>query len=56
MKKWYRSKMLWTNVIGIAVIILQLEYGFVVSPEIQLAALGIINFLLRCITNEGLEK
>lgn len=56
MKRWIYSKTLWTNIIGVAVIIIQYEYGFVVSPEIQLAALGVINFILRCITNEGLEK
>jgi len=56
MKKWIRSKTLWINVIAIAAIILQAEYGFVVSPELELAALGIINLILRKYTNEGLSK
>ena len=56
MKKWIRSKTLWINLIAIAAIILQAEYGFVVSPEIELGVLGIINLVLRAITNEGLEK
>jgi len=56
MKKWIRSKTFWINVIAIAAIILQAEYGFVVSPELELAALGIINLILRKYTNEGLSK
>jgi len=56
MKKWMRSKTLWINIIAIAAIVLQAEYGFIVTPELELAALGIINLILRAITNEGLEK
>lgn len=55
MKKWYKSKMLWLNVIGIAVIIIQAEYGYVISLEHQGLILGFINLLLRLITKEGLE-
>lgn len=55
MKKWYRSKMLWANVIGIGAIILQLEYGFIVSLEIQAIILSGVNVALRLITKEGLE-
>jgi len=56
MKKWIRSKTLWLNVIAIAAIILQAEYGFVVTPELELAALAVINLILRKYTNEGLKK
>lgn len=56
MKKWIRSKTLWINVIAIAAIILQAEYGFIVTPEYELAALGIVNLILRKYTNEGLGK
>lgn len=56
MKKWIRSKTLWINIIAIVAIILQAEYGFVVSPEIEVAALGAINLILRAVTKEGLEK
>lgn len=55
-KKWFRSKTLWLNVIGIAGIILQCEYGFVIDAELEFAILGGINVLLRLITNKGLEK
>lgn len=56
MKKWIRSKTLWINIIAIAAIILQAEHGFIVSPELELAALGIINLVLRKYTKEGLTK
>jgi len=56
MKKWIRSKTLWVNIIAIVAIILQTEYGFVISPEVEVAALGMINLILRAITKEGLEK
>jgi len=56
MKKWIRSKTLWVNIIAIVAIILQAEYGFVISPEVEVAALGMINLILRAITKEGLEK
>jgi len=56
MKKWIKSKTFWINIISIAAIILQAEYGFIVSPELELAALGIINLILRKYTKEGLTK
>jgi len=56
MKKWIRSKTLWVNIIAIVAIILQAEYGFVVNPELELAALGFVNLILRKYTNEGLGK
>lgn len=55
MKKWIKSKTLWINVIAIGAIIIQCEFGFVASPELQFAVLGIVNLVLRAITNEGLE-
>ena len=56
MKKWIRSKTLWVNLIAIVAIIIQAEYGFVVSPEIELMVLGAVNLVLRKLTNEGLER
>ncbi len=56
MKKWIKSKTLWINLIGIAAIILQCEYGFVIKPEHEVIILGFINVILRAITNEGLER
>lgn len=51
-KNWYTSKTLWTNVIGIAVIAVQGQYGFIVDPGIQTAILAVINIVLRKITKE----
>lgn len=56
MKKWVRSKTLWINIIAIVTIILQTEYGFVVTPELELMALGAVNLILRKFTKEGLTK
>ena len=55
MKKWYKSKTLWVNIIGIAAIILQAEYGFIVSVELEAGILGLINLILRLVSNEQLE-
>jgi hypothetical protein len=52
MKIWLKSKMLWLNIISIAVIIIQAETGYIVSPESQVVILGVVNFVLRLITNE----
>ena len=52
MKNWWKSKMLWLNIISIAVIIIQAETGYIVSPESQLLILGVINLILRIITKE----
>ncbi len=58
-KKWYRSRLLWTNVIGIAVV-LTTAFGYEdVSAEIlaiEGSILAVINLVLRLTTNQGLEK
>lgn len=51
-KKLYTSKTLWINVIGIAAIIIQQYTSYVVSPDVQVGMLGVINFALRLITKE----
>ncbi len=60
MKKWYHSKTLYTNIIGIAVIIVS---GALAKPELAAeivvaegGILAIVNLILRCITNQGLTK
>lgn len=52
MKKWYFSKTLWVNVMAIAVIVAQGQFGYVVSADKQVAIMGIINFILRFATKE----
>lgn len=55
MKKWIWSKTLWVNIIGIAAIIIQAEYGYVVTPETQVLVLGVVNMFLRLRTKQELE-
>lgn len=54
-KKFWKSKIFWTNAIGIAAFIVQAKTGFVVDPALQGVALGAINGALRCVTNEAIE-
>lgn len=56
MKKFWRSKTFWVNLIALGAIVIQIEYGYVVSLELQVIALGIVNLILRKYTNEGLTK
>lgn len=59
-KKWFRSRILWANVIGIAVIIVSTVCANEELAQAILTAegsiLAIINLALRLITNQGLEK
>ena len=55
MKYWIHSKVLWVNTIGIVAIIAQGQWGYVISPEIQVSVLAIINLILRTITTQGLS-
>ena len=49
-KKWYLSKTLWVNVLAVFVLVLQGQFGWIISPETQVVLLGAVNFLLRLIT------
>lgn len=51
MKPWYTSKALWLNVIGVLAIVFGPD---VISPEIEATILGVLNFVIRLITKEGL--
>lgn len=50
-KKWYLSRTLYLNIIGVAVILFGADK---VTPEISGIVLGIINFVMRLITKEEL--
>ena len=54
MKQWLKSKTLWVNIIAVAVIIAQGQFGYVVTPELQLSILAGINFVLRLVTKENI--
>lgn len=51
-KKWYMSRIIWTNIVASTAILTQLYFGFVIPPEFQLLILSGINLALRKITKE----
>lgn len=54
-KVWYKSKVLWVNVIAVVAMLVQAKYGFIIEPVDQVAILGVINLILRATTHGGLE-
>lgn len=54
-KAWWRSKTLWVNALALAALIIQSqpEIGFAMTPEKQVAILGVVNLALRLITGEA---
>jgi uncharacterized membrane protein len=54
-KVFYKSKTLWVNIIAIIAMLVQAKYGFIISLDEQLAALAIVNLILRAFTHGGLE-
>lgn len=55
-KKWWKSKTLWINLIAVGAIIVQIKYGFIVSPEEEIAVLAVVNLIVRAFTKTGLSK
>lgn len=52
-KKWYTSKVLWTNFIGIIAIVAQGISGHeVINIELQSSILAAINMILRFVTKQ----
>lgn len=54
-KSFWKSKILWANVVALVAFIVQSQTGFVVPPELQGVALGAINMALRLITGQPLQ-
>ena len=54
MKQWLKSKTLWVNIIAVSVIIAQGQFGYVITPELQVGVLATINFVLRLISKEDI--
>jgi hypothetical protein len=54
-KVWWKSKTLWVNVVALAAMLIQANYGFIIAPEEQIAIITLVNLLLRAITKTGLE-
>ena len=53
-KAWWKSKTLWVNIIALAALLIQSQYGFIVSVEEQAAIIIVANLILRVATGEGL--
>jgi len=53
-KVWYKSKVLWVNIIALIALMAQMAYGFVIAPEEQAAIIIVINLILRAATGSGL--
>ena len=51
-KPFWKSKTFWANIIAVVALIFQTQFGFVISPEEQVAILGVINLILRAVTKE----
>ena len=51
-KRWYKSKILWVNIIAVGAVILSGQFGIEMTPQLEIAILGGINFVLRLITKE----
>ena len=55
-KKWYTSKIMWANIISTVAIIAQSATGKeIISSEVQVVLLGIVNIALRIITKKSVE-
>ena len=59
MKKWYHSRVLYSNIIAVVVILL-VNFGYGnISADVaaaEVSILGVINLVLRLLTNQGLSK
>jgi hypothetical protein len=53
-KTWYTSKTLWVNMIAVGAMFLQQKVGYILSPEDQIAILGVVNVVLRVVTKTEL--
>jgi hypothetical protein len=55
MKKWYLSKTLWVNAIGLIALVVQTITGrVIISPEVQGMILTVANVILRLVTKQEL--
>ena len=51
-KSIWTSKTIWINALAIIVMIVQNYTGYVVTPELQVMVLGVINLILRAVTKQ----
>ena len=53
-KRILKSKTIWVNFIAFIAFWVQREYGFVISEDLQMQALTLINIALRFVTKEAI--
>ena len=53
-KRAWRSRTIWVNIIAVVALVAQMEFGFVIDAEEQVALLAVLNLFLRAITKEPL--
>jgi hypothetical protein len=56
MKKWYKSKVVWFNIVTLALAIINEMAGKVIPTECSASIVAIGNVLLRMITSTKIEK
>jgi hypothetical protein len=54
LKPFWKSKTIWVNAIVLAAMVIQMQTGFIVSPEEQIGILAVVNLVLRVVTKEPL--
>jgi len=54
-KKFWLSKTFWVNILGLAALVAQSQFGFIISPEAQISILAVLNVVLRAVTKEPIE-
>jgi len=55
-KKFWESKTIWINALALMAMIVQLQWGFIVDPEFQLALLAIVGLFIRFKTDVKVVK
>ncbi len=56
MKKWYKSRTLWLNILAILAFVVQTLEGQAWFPPLyQVLILGILNMIVRMITTQPIE-
>ena len=54
-KKWYLSKIVWVNAIAfVGVMVQSITDKTILTPELQVMALSLVNLFLRTITHENI--
>lgn len=56
MKEWYRSRVIWVNLVALVAALIQMRTGLIISGEVQGVILTALNLWLRFRTDEAIGK